>query len=141
MAKTFGATHVVNVKREDPTKAILGWYPDGVDVVVEATGNVSSFQNCCDVIKAKGTLLSFGIFSGKVKEFDLSFLYYKEPVIYGSKGGEGGFEEALHLLEGKRLNIIPMITHRFPLGETAKGFKTFEDKGENSLRILIEISV
>jgi L-iditol 2-dehydrogenase len=141
MAKTFGATHVVNVKGEDPTKAILGWYPDGVDVVVEATGNASSFQNCCDVIKAKGTLLSFGIFSEKVKEFDLSFLYYKEPVIYGSKGGEGGFEEALHLLEGKRLNIIPMITHRFPLGETAKGFKTFEDKGENSLRILVEISV
>jgi threonine dehydrogenase-like Zn-dependent dehydrogenase len=122
MAKTFGATHVVNV-------------------VVEATGNASSFQSCCDVIKAKGSLISFGIFSEKVKEFDLSFLYYKEPVIYGSKGGEGGFEEALHLLEGKRLNITPMITHRFSLEETAKGFKTFEDKNENSLRILVEPSM
>jgi len=138
MAKTFGATHVVNGKREDPTKAILGWYPDGVDVVIEATGNASCFQSCCDVMKAKGTLVSFGIFAEKVKQFDPSFLYYKEPVIYGSKGGEGGFEEALHLLEEKRLNITPMITHRFPLEETAKGFKTFEDKNENSLRILVE---
>jgi L-iditol 2-dehydrogenase len=140
MAKTFGATHVVNAKRKDPTKAILGWYPDGVDVVVEATGNASSFQSCSDVIKAKGSLVSFGIFSEKVKEFDLSFLYYKEPVIYGSKGGEEGYQEALKLLEEKRLNITPMVTHRFPLEKTAKAFKTFEDKSENALRILIEPS-
>ncbi len=42
MAKKFGASHVVNVRREDPVKTILGWYPDGADVVVEATGNGST---------------------------------------------------------------------------------------------------
>jgi threonine dehydrogenase-like Zn-dependent dehydrogenase len=59
-------------------------------------------------------------------------------VIYGSKGGEGGFQEALHLLAEKRLAVIPMITHRFALEETAEAFKTFEDKSVNALRILIE---
>ena len=37
MAKRFGATHVVNVKRESAVKAILGLYPDGIDVVANHT--------------------------------------------------------------------------------------------------------
>jgi len=44
-------------------------------------------------------------------------------VIYGSKGAEGGYQEAIQLLEKKRLQIAPMITHRFPLDETAKGLR------------------
>jgi threonine dehydrogenase-like Zn-dependent dehydrogenase len=138
MAKTFGADHVVNVRREDPVKTILGWYPEGVDVVVEATGSGASFQSCCDVVKARGSIVSVGIFSDKAKELDLSFLYQKEPVIYGSKGGDGCHEEAIQLLEEKRLQITPMITHRFPLEETAEAFKTFENKVENAMRIVIE---
>lgn len=138
MAKKFGANHVVNVKRENPVKAILGWYPDGADVVIEATGNASAFQICCDVIKEKGSIVSLGIFSEKVKDFDLSFLYRKEPVIYGSKGGGGTSQEAIQLLVGKKLQLLPLITHRFPLEETARGFKIFEDKVENALRIVIE---
>jgi len=138
MAKKFGADHVVNVMRDNPVKTILGWYPDGADVVVEATGNPLSFQNACDVIKANGALISIGIFSRKVKELDLSFLYYKEPVIYGSKGAEGGYQEAIQLLGKRKLQIKPMITHRFPLDETAKGFKTLEEQADKALRVVIE---
>jgi L-iditol 2-dehydrogenase len=141
MAKKFGASHIVNVMQGDPVQKILDVFPNGGEVVVDATGNPSAFQNACSVIKEGGALIVIGMFSQKVKELDLSFLYQKEPVIYGSKGGEEGYQEALKLLEEKRLNITPMITHRFPLEETAKGFKTFEDKGENALRILIEPSV
>lgn len=140
MAKRFGAGHIVNVMQGSPVQKILDLFSNGADVVVEATGNPLSFQNACDVVKEGGALIVIGIFSKKIKEVDLSFLYQKEPVIYGSKGGEEGYEEALKLLEEKRLNITSMITHRFPLEETTKGFKTFEDKGENALRILIEPS-
>jgi L-iditol 2-dehydrogenase len=138
IAKMFGANHVVNALKEDSVKAILGWYPDGADVVVEATGNPSSFQNACGVIAAKGELLSIGILSRKIKEMDLSFLYSKEPTIYGSKGGARGYQEAIQLLEEKKLQILPMITHRFPLEETPKGFKILEDRAENVLCVVIE---
>ena len=138
LAKKFGATHVVNVTRESPVKAISELFPNGADVVIEATGNPLSFQNACDVIKAGGVLISIGMFSDKIKELNLSFLYQKEATIFGTTGGEEGYQEALQLLEEKRLKIVPMITHRFPLEDTAKGFQTFEDKGANALRIIIE---
>jgi len=141
MAKKFGATHVVNVTQENPVRAILALFPDGADVVVEATGKPLAFSNACDVVTAGGALVSIGIFSEKVKELDLSFLYRKEATIYGTTGGEEGYEEALQLLGERRLEIAPMITHRFSLEDTAEGFKTFEDKAANALRIIIEPSV
>ena len=140
MAKKFGADHVVNVKQEDPAKAILNRYPNGVDVVMETAGTVSSFQSCCEVVKPGGALVVFGIFYDKIKAFDPSFLYHKEPVIYGSKGAAGAYPEAVQLLEQKRLQILPMITHRYPLEETAEAFKTFKNKVPDALRIVIEIA-
>ncbi|OGP55576.1 MAG: hypothetical protein A2162_06980 [Deltaproteobacteria bacterium RBG_13_52_11b] len=140
MARKLGASHVVNVMEGDSVQKIRDVFPKGADVVVEATGSPSAFQNACDVLKEGGALVIIGIYGKKIKELDLSFLYNKEPVIYGSKGGEEGYEEALQLLDDKKLQITPMITHRFPLEETAKGFGVFEDKDANALRILIEPS-
>ena len=140
MAKKFGANLVVNVKKEDPVKSILDWCPEGVDLAVEATGKANVLEDCIEVIKPGGSIVVFGIFSDKIKDFDPSFLYYKEAVVYGSKGAAGAFEEAIQLLEEKKLQILPMITHRFPLAETAAAFKVFEDKVPDALRIVIEIA-
>lgn len=140
MAKSFGATHVVNVKRESAAETILGWYPDGMDVVVEAAGSTSALQDCFGVLKSGGSMIAFGMFGDRIKEFDPSFLYLKEPIIYGSKGGAGSYQEAVQVLEEKRLEIVPMITHRFPLEETAEAFRTFEEKVPDALRIVIEPS-
>ena len=141
MAKKFGATHVVNVTQENPVRVILELFPNGVDVVIEATGKPLAFSNACDVLKDGGTLVSIGMFSDKAKELDLNFLYQKEAIIYGTKGGEEGYQEAIQLLEEKRLKIVPMITHRFSLEDAVEGFRTFDDKAANALRIIIEPSV
>jgi L-iditol 2-dehydrogenase len=138
MAKSFGATHAVNVRRESAVETITGWYPDGVDIVAEAAGSTSALQDCFGVLKSGGSMVVFGMFGERMKEFDPSFLYHKEPIIYGSKGGAGSYQEAIQVLEEKRLEIVSMITHRFPLDETAEAFRTFEEKVPDALRIVIE---
>jgi threonine 3-dehydrogenase len=140
MAKKLGATHTVNEAREDPVSKILNEFPQGMEIVIEASGNPSCFASSCQVVKSKGTILSYGIYSAKIKEWDPSFLYNKEPVIMGSKGGEGAYQMALSLLAEKKLQLLPMITHRFPLAEGARGFHAVEDRGIHALRVLIEPS-
>lgn len=140
MAKKFGADLVVNVKQEDPVKAISKWCPAGVDLVVEASGNARVLEDCSKVVRPGGAIVVFGIFSNRIPDFDPSFLYLKEPVIYGSKGGAGAFNQAIQLLEQKRLQILPMITHRFPLAETDRAFKVFSEKVPDALRIVIEVT-
>ena len=139
MAKRFGCDDVVNVRREDPVKKIMALYPYGVDAAFESTGMPQGLQGCIDVIKSNGSIVVFGIIGERMKEFDPSFLYLKEPIIYGSKGAGGAFDEALKLLAEKKLKVLPMITHRFPLEETAKAFKVFSDKVADALRIVIEV--
>lgn len=140
LAKQFGADLVVNVKNEDPAKTILDWCPEGVDLALEASGKAKVLEDCIDVLKPGGSIVVFGIFSDRLSDFDPSFLYHKEPVIYGSKGAAGAFKQAIQLLEEKKLQILPMITHRFPLKETAAAFKVFEDKVPDALRIIIDIA-
>jgi threonine dehydrogenase-like Zn-dependent dehydrogenase len=139
MARRFGADDVVNIRKEPPVKAIMGWFPSGVDAVFESSGTTGGLQSAFDIIRSNGSIVVFSIITDKMKEFDPSFLYLKEPIIYGSKGAAGAFPEAIRLLEEKRLQILPMITHRFPLEETAKAFKVFEDKIADALRIVIDV--
>lgn len=140
MAKKFGADLVVNVKKEDPAKTIFDWCPEGIDLIVEASGQATVLEDCINVLKPGGSIVVFGIFSDRIKNFDPSFLYYKEPVLYGSKGTSGAFEDAIQLLAEKRLQILPMITHRFPLEETAAAFNVFETKVPDAMRILIDVA-
>ena len=46
MAKKFGANLVVNVKNEDPIKTILDWCPEGIDLVIEASGRATVLEDC-----------------------------------------------------------------------------------------------
>ena len=139
MARRFGADEAVNIRREDLTKKIAGWFPFGVDAVFESSGTTGGLQSAFDIIKSNGSVVVFSIITERMKEFDPSFLYLKEPIIYGSKGAGGAFPEAIRLLEEKKLQILPMITHRFPLEETAKAFKVFSDKVADALRIVIDV--
>ena len=139
MAKRFGADDVVNVRQEDPVKKIMGLYPYGVDAAFESSGMAAGLQGAFDVIRSNGAVVVFGIIGERMKDFDPSFLYLKEPIIYGSKGASGAFDDALKLLAEKKIQVLPMITHRFPLEATAKAFKVFSDKVADALRIVIEV--
>ena len=139
MAKRFGCDYVVNVKKDDPVKKIMELFPYGVDAVFESSGTAGALKSTFDVVKSNGEIVVFGIITERMKEFDPSFLYLKEPIIYGSTGGGGAFPEALQLLAEKKLQVLPMITHRFPLSETAKAFKVFADKVSDALRIVIDV--
>jgi len=37
----------------------------------------------------------------------------------------------------KKVDVVDMITHKFPLAETAKGFKLVAD-AKNSIKVIIE---
>jgi threonine dehydrogenase-like Zn-dependent dehydrogenase len=138
LAERFGADQALDFRRSNPEQSILDMYPDGMDLVAEVTGNPNALVSCGKLVRDGGIILIMGIFGRPIEQLDPSFLYYKEPVVYGSKGAAGAEIEALRLLEDKRVEVTPMITHRFPLDEIGEAFRLFEVKAENALRIVIE---
>jgi threonine dehydrogenase-like Zn-dependent dehydrogenase len=140
MAQALGCDGTVNLRRENPAEALRRWFPDGADATFEASGTAPGLLGAIDAVRCNGSIVVFGMVAGKLRDFDPSFLYLKEPILYGSKGAEGMFPETMDLLTRRQLQIMPMVTHRFPLAETAAAFQVALDKDPTALRIVIDVA-
>ena len=66
------------------------------------------------------------------------------PEMYGKNltfktGGVDGCncEEVLRLIEAGKIDITPLITHRFPLGEIEEAYRIFENKLDGVIKVAI----
>jgi alcohol dehydrogenase len=47
------------------------------------------------------------------------------------------FSAVIELVARKKVNALPLITHRFPLTEISQAFRTAVDKVTGSIKVLI----
>ena len=65
------------------------------------------------------------------------FLFRNEVTLTSSYAGDRADHiTALELIRSKRVNVRDMITHRFGLEDTVKGFSHVMD-GKNSIKVII----
>jgi len=48
------------------------------------------------------------------------------------------FEQALRLIESGRLDVAPLVTHRFPLGEYQKAFDLLRSRSEPVVKVILK---
>ena len=60
MAKTFGATDIINAGKEDVVKRIMAETKGGVDVAIEAVGEPVSFDICHQIVRPGGHVANIG---------------------------------------------------------------------------------
>jgi L-iditol 2-dehydrogenase len=99
----------------------------GVEYLIEASGSGEVFRTMPGLICKQATVLLYGHGHAGTDLSVLSSILFKEPVLVSSVGASGGFEKdgrptvyrrALNLIEEARIDIAPLITHRYT---------TFED--------------
>ncbi len=107
------------------------WYlTGGADLVFDCVGSTQTLTNALKMARERGKVIVIGMgFPGKV---DWNPLYYKELTISGTisfgddefKGEQMNSLEKVYqlILEGK-LNLAPLVTHRFEIGEYRKAFE------------------
>jgi len=101
----------------------------GVDVVLECSGAEAAAQLGLKQIRREGRYTQIGIF-GKPVRLDLDQVLYKEIRLIGSFSQKYiGWEKALELCALGKIQVAPLITHRFPLADWEKAFDLFE-RGE-----------
>ncbi|GAG67312.1 unnamed protein product [marine sediment metagenome] len=112
---------------------------EGVDVVIEMTGSQDAINQGLSVLKKGGRFTAFGIPSGKV-EIDLANdIIFKGAVVIGISGRKmfDTWYRVAGLLESKRIDISPVITHKFPLEEFKKGFELMMSEERKAAKILL----
>jgi S-(hydroxymethyl)glutathione dehydrogenase/alcohol dehydrogenase len=122
MAKTFGATHVINAAQggtAEQVRAIAG--AAGVDVAVDTTGAVALIEEAWGVTSARGRTVLVGVpRAGERVRINTLPLHFEKRIV-GSHGGQAEPAEDIpryvNLVRQGRLRLAAMITHTFALDQ------------------------
>src|SRR5690606_3456755 len=119
MAKRLGADHVVDFKKGDPVDQIMALTDGrGVDVAIEALGSQGTFESCLRILRPGGTLSSLGVYSTDLKiplgPFAAGLGDHK-LVTTLCPGGKERMRRLMNVVASGRVDLKPLVTHRFKL--------------------------
>lgn len=144
IGKKMGATRTINVLSSvDYVKEIIeATDGDGVDIVMEMSGSERAIQDGFRVLRKGGTFVAFGIPSDEVRINFADALIFKGANIIGINGREmfRTWVRMKELLDSKRLNPEPVITHQIPFDRFKEGFELMLDtKDHRAAKIVLKL--
>ncbi|MBO1002644.1 zinc-dependent alcohol dehydrogenase [Pseudogracilibacillus auburnensis] len=129
IAQDLGADLIVDVNNED-LETVISKETNGlgVDVAVECAGAEASISSCLHSLKKLGKYIQVGI-TGNEITLDFDIVLYKQLQLFGSLAHSmKTWERVMQILEQKKVNLSPIITHKLPLSDWEKAFKMCEQK-------------
>ena len=142
-ALRLGATHLVNIRQQDPLKMIAQLTGGrGVDVAIEALGTQETFENALRSLRAGGTLSSLGVYSGKLAIPNEAFaagIGDLKIVTTLCPGGKERMRRLMELVKHHRLDLSPLITHRFHFNQIVDAYSFFSGQRDGVIKVGIEV--
>jgi len=141
VARQFGADVTLNVSDSDPVaeiKRLTGGR--GVDVAIEALGKQETFENALRSIRPGGTLSSLGVYSGKlVAPYEALYAGLGDQKIITTlcPGGKERMRRLMSMVEHRRVDLTPLVTHHFSLEDIAEAFELFSHQRDNVLKVAL----
>ena len=112
----------------------------GVDVAIEALGIQETFENALRVLRPGGTLSSLGVYSGKLTIPHDAFgagIADVRIVTTLCPGGKERMRRLMELVRGGRLDLRPLLTHRFRLAEIESAYELFASRADGVMKVAI----
>ncbi len=138
VSKTFGATHTINLEKENAVEKIKSLTNNiGVDVAIEAVGVPASFILCEEIVAAGGTIANVGV-HGKSVELHLEKLWIQNITITTGLVDTFSTPLLLKTVASKRLEPKKLITHHFKLSDIMQAYETFGNAAkEKALKVIL----
>jgi threonine dehydrogenase-like Zn-dependent dehydrogenase len=138
----MGANVVINPRNGDPVELIRDATGGKLaDLVVEAVGHRDQALNdCIDYCRAHGTILQFGVPPTQIDAVQWRKLFWKNLSIVSSVVPDFriDFPLAMQWIAEQRLDVRPLVTHRFPLRDIQQAFETFVDRKDGALKVFLD---
>ena len=117
---------LINPTKEDAAKTILkATGGRGVDVSIDISGSARGIQDAFRVVRRGGRVSLVGLPSAPVELDITADIIYKEAKVFGSTGRTmwQTWYDMKNLMESGKFDPLPVITHRMPLADFAKGIE------------------
>lgn len=141
MAKRVGADMVIDFRKTDPVEEIMRVTNGrGVDVAIEALGLQSTFESCLKVLKPGGTLSSLGVYADDLTIPLAAFhagLGDHKIVTSLCPGGKERMRRLMNVVASGRIDLTPLVTHRFTLERIEEAYELFANQRDGVLKVAI----
>ena len=145
MARKMGVDVVLDYRKVDVVEEIRRISRDtgggtGVDVAIESLGTQETFENALRVLRPGGTLSSLGVYSGKLQMPYDAFaagLGNHRIVTTLCPGGKERMRRLIEMVRSGRLDLRPLLTHRFKLADINEAYKLFGDRRDGVMKVAI----
>jgi threonine dehydrogenase-like Zn-dependent dehydrogenase len=139
MAGRMGADVVLNINTTDVVRDVM-LLTGGVDVAIEALGTQGTFESALQCLRPGGTLSSLGVYSGKLNIPYQAFaagLGDHRIITTLCPGGKERMRRLMNLVQSKRFDPTPLITHRYSLENIVDAYQLFGERKDGVLKVAI----
>ncbi len=141
MSRALGADHCIDFKSVDPVAEIMRLTDGrGVDVAIEALGTQGTFEAALRVLRPGGTLSSLGVYSTDLRIPLGAFaagLADTRIVTTLCPGGKERMRRLMASIESGRVDLKPLVTHRFTLDQIEEAYELFGHQQDGVLKVAI----
>jgi threonine dehydrogenase-like Zn-dependent dehydrogenase len=138
----MGATATVCNANADPVAAVRKILDGNLpDIVIECVGHADQqFNLCIDLCRQNGRMLFFGVPPRVINNLRWRDLFFKNVTVHTSVNPDfrKEFPLAMQWIGEGRINVAPIITHRFPLAKLQEAFETFRDRKEGAIKVIVD---
>ena len=132
---------VLDPRQGDVVASVKRLTGGGADVAIEALGLQETFENALRCLRPGGTLSSLGVYAGKLQvpydAFAAGIGDYR-IVTTLCPGGKERMRRLMELIRHGRVDLTPLLTHRFSLEEIKEGYRVFGERLEGVLKVAIK---
>ena len=141
VARRLGADEIVDFSKGDPVDEIMRLTDGrGVDVAIEALGRQETFAAALRVLRPGGTLSSLGVYSSDLTIPLGAFaagLGDHRIVTTLCPGGKERMRRLIDVVASGRVDLEPLVTHRFPLERIKDAYELFAHQRDGVLKVAI----
>ncbi len=140
LAQRFGATHTINMSREEPQELINTLTNSkGADLVFEGSGHAQAVEEALRQTKRGGTVLLEGITSSIAPlSVESDIFVVRHLAVFGVFGANSAaWTYTLDLYRAGLLHLSELISHRFPLDDYQVALDTLTLRLSRALKVLV----
>jgi len=135
------ATHTFQVGKDDVREGIQSLTGGcGADVVVEASGYDETLAMMVDIVRRDGRVLMFGQPKHLAVAFPIMEMYEKRLRVITTHGPDVDLDirTALEYIQQGRIDVKPILTHRFPLDRIQDAYELFAERKDGCVKVVVE---
>ena len=113
-------------------------------MTIEALGQQQTFENALRATRPGGTVSSLGVYSGKlVAPYEAFYAGLGDQKIVTTlcPGGKERMRRLMAMVAARRVDLSPLVTHRFGLDDIQEAFELFSGQRDGVMKVAIQPGV